>query len=185
MKKLAWIIVILFLLAGCGAGGGMSSGAGGGMSSGTGDSAGGGKKKPPAPPSSDKGNWIRVSRVVDGDTFEIMNKGVKEKVRLIGVDTPESVKPGSPVEPFGIEASNFTKKLIEGKMVRLEFDVQERDKYGRLLAYVYLEDGTLLNAKLLEEGLATVMTVPPNVRMADNFIKIQRKAREEKKGIWK
>lgn len=173
MKKIAALVIILGFLAGCGTAGGTGSG------------AGIGKKGTPAPSAGDKGNWVRVTRVIDGDTFEFMNRGARERVRLIGVDTPESVKPDSEVEPFGIEAGSFTKKLIEGRMVRLEFDVQERDKYGRLLAYVYLEDGTLLNAKLLEEGLASIMTVPPNVRMADTFLKIQRKAREEKKGLWK
>lgn len=132
----------------------------------------------------DDRNWVKVARVVDGDTFEIANRGKTEKVRLIGVDTPETVKPNSKVEPYGPEASSYTKKLIEGKKVRLEFDVQERDKYGRVLAYVYLEDGTFLNARLLEEGLATIMTVPPNVRMADYFLGLQKKAQKAKKGIW-
>lgn len=172
MKKAAAVIII-FLLAGCGAGGGVNTGKAGGTG------------KAPVPPGGEGRNWVRVSRVIDGDTFEITNRGKPERVRLIGVDTPESVKPNSPVEPYGIEASKYTKELIGGKMVRLEFDVQERDKYGRLLAYVYLEDGTMVNAKLLEEGMAVIMTIPPNVRMADTFLKIQRKAREEKKGLWK
>jgi micrococcal nuclease len=165
MKKLAALIIIFILLAGCGT---------------SGEKPATGLKQ-----EEKKGNWIKVSRVIDGDTFEIVNRGTKERVRLIGVDTPETVKPDSPAEPFGKEASDFTRKMIEGKMVRLEFDVQERDKYGRLLAYVYLEDGTMLNSRLLEEGLASIVTIPPNVRMADTFLKIQRKARQEKKGIWK
>ena len=159
MKKVLFLLASLAILAGCG--------------SGAGDRQKG-----------ENQNWVRVARVIDGDTFEIINKGKSEKVRLIGVDTPETVKPNSGVQPFGPEASSFTKKMIEGKLVRLEFDVQERDKYGRLLAYVYLEDGTLLNSRLLEEGLATIMTVPPNVRMADTFLGIQKKARKQKKGIW-
>lgn len=165
MKKLAALIIIFILLAGCG--------------------PAGTKPAPGQKPAENKGNWVKAVRVIDGDTFEIVNRGTKERVRLIGVDTPEAVKPNSPVEPLGKEASNFTKKMIEGKMVRLEFDVQERDQYGRLLAYVYLEDGTMLNSRLLEEGLASIVTIPPNVRMADTFLKIQRKARQEKKGIWK
>lgn len=127
---------------------------------------------------------VKVNRVIDGDTFEIINRGQKERVRLIGMDTPESVKPGEKAEPWGVEAGRYTKNLIENRMVRLEFDVQKQDRYGRLLAYVYLEDGTLLNARLLEEGLAVVFTVPPNVKMADNFLEIQRQARAGKKGIW-
>ncbi|MHB8918681.1 MAG: thermonuclease family protein [Desulfocucumaceae bacterium] len=172
MKKAVIIIIVIILLAGC---------SGSGVNTGRAGSAG----KASVPPGGEGRNWVRVARVIDGDTFEIANRGKPERVRLIGVDTPESVKPDSPVEPYGIEASKYTKELIGGKMVRLEFDVQERDKYGRLLAYVYLEDGTMVNAKLLEEGMAVIMTIPPNVRMADTFLKIQRKAREEKKGLWK
>ena len=159
MKKVVFLLAFLAILAGCGTGAGEQQ-------------KGEGR------------NWVRVARVIDGDTFEIINKGKSERVRLIGVDTPETVKPNSKVQPFGPEASSFTKKMIEGKMVRLEFDVQERDKYGRLLAYVYLEDGTLLNSRLLEEGLATIMTVPPNVRMANTFLGIQKKTQKQKKGIW-
>lgn len=159
MKKVVFLLAFLAILVGCGTGAGDQQ-------------KGEGR------------NWVRVARVIDGDTFEIINKGKSERVRLIGVDTPETVKPNSEVQPFGPEASSFTKKMIEGKMVRLEFDVQERDKYGRLLAYVYLEDGTLLNSRLLEEGMATIMTVPPNVRMADTFLGIQKKAQKQKKGIW-
>ena len=87
------------------------------------------------------------TRVVDGDTI-ILSNG--EKVRLIGVDTPETVRPNTPVEYYGKEASAFTKKMVEGKDVKLEYDWQQRDKYGRLLAYVYLMDGTFLNAWMLQ-----------------------------------
>jgi micrococcal nuclease len=142
-------------------------------------------KEPAGRSHSENGYRVLVTRVIDGDTFEIIDRGKKDRVRMIGIDTPESVKPDAAVEPYGREASCYTKKLIQGKMVRLEFDVEKRDRYGRLLAYVYLEDGTLVNAKLLEEGLAAIITVPPNVSMADTFVDIQRKAREEKKGIWK
>ncbi|MFZ5642292.1 MAG: thermonuclease family protein [Bacillota bacterium] len=158
MKKIMAALSLLFLLAGCGV-----------------------NERTPG-----KGEkWVKVSRVIDGDTFEIINSGKKERVRMIGIDTPETVKPGAKVEPLGPEASSYTKKAIEGKKVRIELDVQERDKYGRILAYVYLEDGALLNARLLEEGLAVIMTVPPNVRMADDFYKLQKNAREHKKGVWK
>lgn len=124
---------------------------------------------------------IMVTRVVDGDTIEISGGS---KVRLIGVDTPETVKPGVKPQPFGKEASDFTKSLLEGKEVNLEFDVQEKDKYGRLLAYVYLPDGTFVNAKLIEEGYAKIMTIPPNVKYEEMFKNLQEEARQEKRGLW-
>jgi len=122
-----------------------------------------------------------VERVVDGDTF-VLTGG--ERVRLIGIDTPETVHPKKPVEPFGPEASSFTKKMLEGRDVRLEFDVQERDKYGRLLAYVYLEDGTFVNAELVKSGFAVILTIPPNVKHAGMFLDLQREAREHGRGLW-
>ncbi len=125
--------------------------------------------------------WYLVERVIDGDTIQLASG---EKVRLIGVDTPETVKPNTPVEPFGKEASDFTKKMLTNTKVRLEFDVQERDKYGRLLAYLYLPDGTFYNELLLKEGYAQVLTIPPNVKYAELFLLAERMAREEKKGLW-
>ncbi|WP_235827877.1 thermonuclease family protein [Brevibacillus migulae] len=122
-----------------------------------------------------------VIRVVDGDTFE-MEGG--ERVRLIGVDTPESVKPNTPVQPYAKEASSYTKQLLEGKKVRLQFDVQLRDKYKRLLAYVYLPDGTFVNRKLIEEGYAKTLTIPPNVAFSEQFAAAMKQAREEKRGLW-
>ncbi len=123
----------------------------------------------------------QVERVVDGDTF-VLSGG--DRVRLIGIDTPESVHPEKPVEPFSREASAFAKRLLEGKTVRLEFDVQERDKYGRLLAYVYLEDGTFVNAELVKNGFAVILTVPPNVKHAEHFLNLQKEARENRRGVW-
>ena len=123
----------------------------------------------------------KVARVVDGDTF-VLEGG--ERVRLIGVDTPETVHPSKPVEYFGKEASAFTKSMIEGKRVRLVFDVRERDRYYRLLAYVYLEDGTFLNAELVKQGYANVSTFPPNVRHAELFRSLEREARENSRGLW-
>ncbi len=125
--------------------------------------------------------WLTVERVVDGDTFVLVGG---DRVRMIGVDTPETVKPGTAVQTYGKEASDFTKKMLTGKKVRLEYDVSEKDRYGRLLAYVYLEDGTFYNELLLKEGYAQVMTVPPNVKYADHFVEVQRKARVAKKGLW-
>ena len=126
-----------------------------------------------------------VKRVVDGDTFWVKDgteKGMK--IRLIGVNTPETVHPQKPVEYYGKEASAFMKSLLEGKNVILEYDVERKDRYGRTLAYVYLEDGTFVNALLVEEGYAQVATYPPNVKYAEKFSKLQREAREQNKGLW-
>jgi micrococcal nuclease len=138
---------------------------------------------------------ILVIRAVDGDTLVLENN---ERVRLIGIDTPEmhesnklnrdAQRSGQEVEvikKLGRESYEFTKKLVEGKRVRLEFDVERFDKYKRILAYVYLEDGTFVNAKIVEEGYASLMTYPPNVKYADEFLKLYRQARENKKGLWK
>ncbi|WP_400163975.1 thermonuclease family protein [Brevibacillus sp. TJ4] len=122
-----------------------------------------------------------VKRVIDGDTVELENG---ERVRLIGVDTPETVKPNSPVEPYGKEASEYTKKQLTGQTVTLRFDVEPRDKYDRLLAYVYLPDGTFYNEQLVREGYARIMTIPPNVAYADLFLEAEREARENDRGLW-
>lgn len=122
-----------------------------------------------------------VSRVVDGDTF-VLASG--ERVRLIGIDTPETVHPNKGVEAYGREASAFTKSLLAGKRVRLEFDVEPRDRYGRLLAYVYLSDGTFVNAELVKRGFAQASTYPPNVKHAATFRELQREAREARRGLW-
>lgn len=122
---------------------------------------------------------------MDGDTFWIEDGSEKGlKIRLIGVNTPETQHPRKPVEYFGIEASDYVKKKLEGKKVRLEFDVERNDYYGRTLAYVFLEDGTFLNADLVENGYANTMTIPPNVRHADLFLNLERKARENNTGLW-
>ncbi|MFP3387780.1 thermonuclease family protein [Brevibacillus sp. SIMBA_040] len=122
-----------------------------------------------------------VKRVVDGDTFEVESG---EKVRMIGMDTPETVKPNHPVEPYGKEASHFTKELLSGQKVTLKFDVEPYDKYKRLLAYVYLSDGTFVNEKLVRDGYARIMTIPPNVAKADLFLEAEREAREQNRGLW-
>lgn len=130
-------------------------------------------------------SWYPVTRVVDGDTFWIDDGSPKgRKVRLIGADTPETVHPRKEVQTYGREASDYTKKLLTGQIVGLEFDVDKTDRYGRLLAYVYLKDGTFLNAHLIERGYAQVMTVPPNVKYSDKFLKLQRKARRKNAGLW-
>jgi len=126
-------------------------------------------------------NLFLVKRVIDGDTIQLANG---EKVRYIGINTPEIHHPRKPVEYFGKEAMEFNKKLVKGKKVRLSFDVQERDKYGRLLAYVYLEDGTFVNAELVKQGYAQVATYPPNVKYQKRFLKLQEEARKAKRGLW-
>lgn len=115
------------------------------------------------------------------DTIELENG---ETVRYIGIDTPETKHPEKAVEYYGQEAYEANKNLVEGKTVCLEFDVQERDKYGRLLAYVYLEDGTFVNAWLVENGYAQIATYPPNVKYQELFLELQIKAREKNKGLW-
>jgi len=132
-----------------------------------------------SPTDPDRGS-VKVSRVVDGDTIEVILDGVEEKVRMIGVDTPE-VYGGA--EPYGPEASAFTKGRLAGQTVDLEFDVEERDRYGRLLAYVWL-DGEMFNETLVREGYAQVMTIPPNVSHAQRFVALQKEAREAGRGMW-
>ena len=107
-----------------------------------------------------------VTKVTDGDTIKLSDG---TKVRYIGIGTPETKHPKKPVQFFGKEASEANKKLVEGKKVRLEYDVQKTDKYKRTLAYVYLEDGTFVNAWLVENGYARVSTYPPNVNRAGHF----------------
>ena len=138
---------------------------------------------------------ILVTRVVDGDTLKLENG---ERVRLIGIDTPEmheseklyrdsarTEQDISTIQKLGRRAYEFTKNLVEGKRVSLEFDVEKHDRYGRLLAYVYLKDGTFVNAKIVEEGYASLMTFPPNVKYADLFLKLLQEARNSRKGLWR
>ena len=126
-----------------------------------------------------------VVSVVDGDTIWVCClNGEREKIRYIGIDAPETNHPIKGVQEYGAEAKAANRKLVEDKTVRLEFDVQRRDKYGRLLAYVYLEDGTFVNAWLVEHGFAQVMTVPPNVKYQEIFLKLQREARGAARGLW-
>ncbi len=124
-----------------------------------------------------------VTRVVDGDTVEARIDGEVEDVRLIGVDTPETVKPGEPVQCFGLRASDFTHRQIEDQRVRLVFGVERRDVYGRLLAYAYL-DGHLFNSALLRRGLARSLTIPPNDRFAGLFERLELAAARAGRGLW-
>jgi micrococcal nuclease len=123
--------------------------------------------------------------VVDGDTIRVALASGEEAVRYIGVDTPESVKPGSPVECFAKRASAFNERLVAGERVRLVRDVEERDRYGRLLAYVYrARDGLFVNAELVRRGYATVATFPPNVAHEREFRRLARGARRSGRGLW-
>ncbi len=126
---------------------------------------------------------IYCTRVVDGDTIVVQIGQKREKVRLIGVDTPETKHPKKPVQRFGKEASLFTKSMVEGEEVRLEFDWQERDKYGRLLAYVYLTDGTFLNAEIIRRGYGFAYTRYPFKYMSQ-FRQYEGEARKNRKGLW-
>ncbi len=126
----------------------------------------------------------KVDRVVDGDTLKVTVENREETIRLLLVDTPETKHPTKPVQPFGPEASKFAKDILEGKEIGLELDVSERDKYGRLLAYVWIGD-KMFNEMLLEKGLARVAYIyQPNVKYVDQFKEIQRNAQEKGVGIW-
>lgn len=123
-----------------------------------------------------------VTRVVDGDTIHVRVGGQIETVRYIGVNTPEVHHPRKGEEPGGRAAAAVNRDLA-GRRVRLELDTQSRDRYGRLLAYVWVDD-TMVNAELVRRGFAQVMTVPPNVRHQALFLKLQREARDAGRGLW-
>lgn len=140
-------------------------------------------------------NDILVKRVIDGDTLQLENG---QRVRLIGIDTPEihlsdklykdiqrTKKDILTIRQLGMKAYEFTRNLVENKRVRLEFDVEKYDKYGRLLAYVYLKDGTFVNAEILRQGYATLMTVPPNVKYSEFFLRLYQEARQNQRGLWR
>jgi micrococcal nuclease len=126
---------------------------------------------------------VRVDRVVDGDTAKVFYRGESEYVRYIGIDTPESVDPGSPVECYGEEARRFNERLLQPGRVRLEFGPERRDRYGRLLAYVYVSD-VMLNAELVRRGFAETLTIPPNDAESDRFERLESEARNAGRGLW-
>ena len=125
-------------------------------------------------------SFAKVTVVIDGDTVEIEGGS---RVRLIGIDTPETVDPSRPVGCYGREASNFTKSQLEGKEVRLEKDISETDRYGRLLRYVWIGD-VFFNETLVKRGYAQSSTYPPDVKYQDRFVAAQTEARNDKKGLW-
>jgi micrococcal nuclease len=152
---------------------------------------------PAMDPSTDKSQYvdILVSHVYDGDTIKLANG---EKVRFVGIDTPESSENKKlfrdaqrshqdvqEILRMGRAASEYTKSLLNDRRVRLEFDIEKRDKYGRLLAYVYrADDGLFINEDIIKNGYAYPMTIPPNVRYADEFKKLFREAQKAKRGLW-
>ncbi|CAI6330160.1 thermonuclease family protein [Bacillus subtilis] len=127
---------------------------------------------------------VTVRRVIDGDTFIADVNGTEERIRLILVDTPETVHPTKAVQPYGKEASAFSKKTLENQSVYLEYDKEKRDKYDRLLAYVFLKDGTSFNKILLEKGYARLAVFPPNTKYEDEYKQAEKTAKNERLGIW-
>ena len=139
-----------------------------------------------------------VVSIVDGDTLKITYNGQKESVRLIGIDTPESrinkktkkdaKRSGQDIETIiamGKRATAYVESLVStGNTITIEFDVQERDRYGRLLGYVYLSNGKMLNEEIIKAGYAKVMTIPPDVKYKDRFLNAFKYAREAKRGLW-
>lgn len=145
-----------------------------------GTGCGAGTTTPPAP------GIAEVVRVVDGDTIVVRIAGAEERVRLIGIDTPESVDPRSPVECFGKEASRRTSDLLPpGTTIRVVRDVEARDRYSRLLAYVYREDdGTFVNLDLVRHGFAETLAYEPNMAHADDLASAAAEARRDGLGLW-
>lgn len=129
--------------------------------------------------------YYPVTYIVDGDTIDVDMSGKTERVRLIGVDTPETKKPDTPVQCYGPQASDYTKKTLTGKSVRLEADPQDdnRDRYGRLLRYVYLQDGSLLDETLITQGYGFAYLSFPFSKKAE-FAKAQTAAQNAKRGLW-
>ncbi|WP_052429483.1 thermonuclease family protein [Paenibacillus borealis] len=126
----------------------------------------------------------KVLSVTDGDTIKVkFEDGSVDKIRLLLIDTPETKRANTPVQPFGPEASEYLTELLNGQTVRVEMDVSERDQYGRILAYVYLGD-EMVNEMLIAEGLARVAVYPPDVKYVDQFRVIEKKAKSAKLGIW-
>jgi micrococcal nuclease len=162
----ALLLVVVPLLSGLHLGGGSSGGSAGRDA-----------------PSGVGGGTARVVRVVDGDTILVAQGGREDRVRYIGIDTPETVKPGTPVQCFGHQASAENTRLVAGATVRLQVGAEARDRYGRLLAYVS-RGGTSVNEALLRGGFARTLTIPPNDRYAQRFAGIQAAARAARRGLW-
>lgn len=136
--------------------------------------------KPQQASQQQKEDVVKVARVIDGDTIELENG---EHLRYIGIDAPETSDPRKPVQCFGVQAAKENRELVEGKMVRLEKDISERDRYGRLLRYVYVGD-IFVNLELVKQGFAKVATYPPDVKYQSEFLAVEREAMEGKRGLW-
>jgi micrococcal nuclease len=141
----------------------------------------------PRDPGVTSGEFEYVQRVVDGNTLVL---GTGERVGLIGVNTPETVHPKKAVEAFGKEASAFTKRMVEGKLVRLEFDPLSsqrndgKDRYSRTLAYVFLQDGIHLNAEIIRQGYGFAVSSTPPLHYQNEFRRLEQEAREQRRGLW-
>ena len=144
----------------------------------------------PFPPSAAKANlppctWAKVTRIVDGDTVHVLIGGRDESVRYIGIDTPELKSGQTPAAAYADEATTFNRDLVLNVDVCLERDVSDRDRFGRLLRYVWLADGRMVNEELLAAGLAVVATFPPDVKYIEpRFLTLQHQAREAGLGVW-
>ena len=140
-----------------------------------------------------------VTRIIDGDIIQALYGGVEKRIRLIGIDTPAS-RVNRKAKKYANMSEHDLKTIIEmgkkakayvdglvkrGDLITIEFDVQERDKYGRLLGYVYLSNGKMLNEEIVKSGYAIIMTIPPNVKYKDRFLKAYQEAEEDKRGLWK
>ena len=143
------------------------------------DCESGSNRSPPSDAST-----VPVTKVTDGDTIHVMYLGRDERVRFIGIDTPEVPWFGGKAECYGVQAGLYARSRLVGKSVRLVFDVQRRDRYGRLLAYVYLGD-ELVNLTLVQLGYARSDPVPPDTAMARRFAAAEEGAREARRGLWK
>jgi micrococcal nuclease len=141
----------------------------------------------------------KILSIIDGDTVKVIYHNREERLRLIGIDTPESIpnrkakkdaqRTKSDIETIisqGREAKGFVKGLVKpGDLLKIEFDVRTRDKYGRLLAYLYLPSGKMLNEEIVKAGYAQLMTIPPNLKYRERFLMAYREARENHRGFWK
>jgi micrococcal nuclease len=124
-----------------------------------------------------------VTTVVDGDTIHVLLGAGSERVRLIGVDAPEIAHPPQPAECFGEESAAFAERWLEGRSVRMEFDVERRDRFDRLLAYVF-QGGGLFNERLVAEGFAVERSYPPNLAHQEELRRAETEARQERRGLW-
>jgi len=122
-----------------------------------------------------------VTQVIDGDTIELSNG---EKVRYIGIDAPEFFDSPGKAEKYAEESYQANRKMVENRKVKLEFDTEKKDRYGRLLAYVFTDEGIMVNEWLIANGYAKAVVYPPNVRYTDRFSRLEQEAREQKIGLW-